>query len=91
MKHIFDEWSANVPSALKFRLDEGRANVYALIDPLRVEAIMGQYIKNAFKFTAQGCVWLGWRYNLNEERVELYVEDTGCGRMICSRQVWVLA
>jgi len=79
MKHIFDEWSANVPSALKFRLDEGRANVYALIDPLRVEAIMGQYIKNAFKFTAQGCVWLGWRYNLNEERVELYVEDTGCG------------
>ena len=40
---------------------------------------MGQYIKNAFKFTSKGSVWLGWRYNINDESVELYVEDTGCG------------
>ncbi|MBO7110870.1 MAG: hypothetical protein J6W18_02855 [Bacteroidaceae bacterium] len=79
MKRIFEEWSANVPSALNFRFEEGRENVYAFIDPARVEAIMGQYIKNAFKFTSKGTVWLGWRYSLNDERVELFVEDTGCG------------
>lgn len=79
MKSIFDEWSQNVPQALQFKLEEGRDNVYAVVDPARVEAILGQYIKNAFKFTSKGTVWLGWRYNLNEERVELYVEDTGCG------------
>lgn len=79
MKHIFDEWSQNVPQALEFKFEAGRDHVYAVVDPARVEAIMGQYIKNAFKFTSKGTVWLGWCFNLNEERVELYVEDTGCG------------
>jgi len=79
MKQIFDEWSQNVPQALQFKFESGRENVFAVVDPARIQAIMGQYIKNAFKFTSKGCVWLGWRYKLNEERVELYVEDTGCG------------
>ncbi len=79
MKRIFDEWSQNVPQALEFKFEAGRDHVYAVVDPARVEAIMGQYIKNAFKFTSKGTVWLGWCFNLNEERVELYVEDTGCG------------
>lgn len=79
MKRIFEEWSSKVPQAIDFRFKEGRENVFALVDPARVEAIMGQYIKNAFKFTSKGSAWLGWRYDLNEEKVELFVEDTGCG------------
>ena len=79
MKRIFEEWSQNVPQALEFKFEAGRDHVYAVVDPARVEAIMGQYIKNAFKFTSKGTVWLGWCFNLNEEKVELYVEDTGCG------------
>ena len=79
MKRIFDEWSQNVPSALEFKFEAGRDGVFAVVDPARVESIMGQYIKNAFKFTSKGSVWLGWRYNINDESVELYVEDTGCG------------
>lgn len=79
MRHIFDEWSSDVPSALDFRFEAGRENVYAFVDPARVEAIIGQYIKNAFKFTAKGTVWIGWRYNLSDESVEVFVEDTGCG------------
>ena len=79
MKHIFDEWSSNVPSALNFRFEAGRENVFAFVDPVRIEAIVGQYIKNAFKFTSKGTVWLGWRYDISEEKVELFVEDTGCG------------
>ena len=79
MKRIFDEWSAHVPSSINFRFDPGRDNVYAVLDPIRTEAIMGQYIKNAFKFTDSGTVSVGWRYSISRERVELYVEDTGCG------------
>lgn len=79
MKRIFDEWSAHVPSAINFRFNPGRDNVYAVLDPIRTEAIMGQYIKNAFKFTDSGTVSVGWRYSISRERVELYVEDTGCG------------
>jgi len=44
-----------------------------------VEAIMGQYIKNAFKFTEKGSVWIGWRYSLDDGTVCLSVDDTGCG------------
>lgn len=79
VERIFNEWKTSVPSGLSFRLEQGRDHVFAMIDPIRVEAVMGQYIKNAFKFTDKGTVWVGWRYNLNEEKVELFVDDTGCG------------
>ena len=79
MNQIFSEWSSNVPQSIEFKFEEGRNNVYAVVDEARVKAIMGQYLKNAFKFTDKGTVWLGWHYNLNEEKVELFVEDTGCG------------
>lgn len=79
MKRIFDDWSSSVPSALEFRFEQGRDHLFAVVDPIRVGAVMGQYIKNAFKFTKKGTVWLGWRYNLNDETVELFVDDTGCG------------
>ena len=79
MNQIFSEWSSNVPQSIEFKFEEGRNNVYAIVDEARVRAIMGQYLKNAFKFTDKGTVWLGWHYNLAEEKVELFVEDTGCG------------
>lgn len=79
MKRIFDDWSSFVPSALEFRFEQGRDHIFAVVDPIRVEAVMGQYIKNAFKFTEKGTVWVGWRYKLNDETVELFVDDTGCG------------
>lgn len=79
MKRVFDYWSSFVPSALEFRFEQGRDHIFAVVDPIRVKAVMGQYIKNAFKFTEKGSVWVGWRYNLNDETVELFVDDTGCG------------
>ena len=79
MRHIFDTWKDSVPSGIEFRLESGRDGIFAMIDPLRVEAIMGQYIKNAFKFTAKGSVWIGWYYDLENGTVRLSVDDTGCG------------
>ena len=79
MKSIFDEWYDKKPSNLDFVFEPGRDHVFALIDPIRVQAVMGQYIKNAFKFTEKGTVWLGWHYNISDESVRLSVDDTGCG------------
>ena len=79
MKSIFDEWYDKKPSNLDFVFEPGRDHVFALIDPIRVQAVMGQYIKNAFKFTEKGTVWLGWHYNISDENVRLSVDDTGCG------------
>lgn len=79
MRQIYDNWKDNVPSGLEFRLEAGREHIFAMVDPARVEAVMGQYIKNAFKFTSQGSVWMSWRYDLEEGTVRLSVDDTGCG------------
>ena len=40
---------------------------------------MAQYIKNAFNFTDEGTVIIGWHYSLKDQTVRLYVDDTGCG------------
>lgn len=79
MRQIYDNWKDSVPSGLDFRLESGREGIFALVDPARVEAIMGQYIKNAFKFTEKGSVWMSWTYTLNDGKVRLSVDDTGCG------------
>lgn len=79
MKQIYDNWKDSVPKGLKFRLETGREGIFAMIDPARVEAIMGQYIKNAFKFTEKGSVWISWSYSLADGTVRLSVDDTGCG------------
>lgn len=79
MRQIYEKWKDSVPAGLEFRLVSGRDHIFAMVDPARVEAIMGQYIKNAFKFTAKGSVWIGWHYDLEEGKVRLSVDDTGCG------------
>ena len=64
---------------VEFMLDHGRPGVYAIVDPQRIQVIMGQFLRNAFKFTKKGYVKLGWNYDLDNGTVLLYVEDTGCG------------
>jgi signal transduction histidine kinase len=79
MQRIYDEWAGKKPDNLNFVLEHGRDHVFSVIDPDRIQAVLGQYIKNAFKFTDKGTVRLGWHYNINEEKVRLFVDDTGCG------------
>ena len=79
MQRIYDEWAGKKPDNLNFVLEHGRDHVFSFIDPDRIQAVLGQYIKNAFKFTDKGTVRLGWHYNINEEKVRLFVDDTGCG------------
>lgn len=79
VRQIYENWKENVPKEIDFRIAAGREGLFAMIDPARVEAIMAQYIKNAFKFTDKGSVIVGWHYSLKDQTVRLYVEDTGCG------------
>lgn len=79
MTRIYQKWAENVPDGIEFVLTKGRNNVYAMVDPVRIESVMGQYIKNAFKFTQKGLVRLGWEYSLADSKVRLYVDDSGRG------------
>ena len=79
MESIYEQWKYKVPEGLNFILARGRDNVYAYVDPMRIEAVLGQYIKNAFKFAPKGLVRLGWEYNLSDDTVQLFVDDSGRG------------
>jgi PAS domain S-box-containing protein len=49
------------------------------IDPIRVKQILNNFVINAFKYTRQGIVELGFRLNFANNAIEIYVRDTGIG------------
>ena len=48
------------------------------IDRVRFGQVVGNLIRNALKFTEQGCVKVGYR-RLSNQNFYFYVADTGCG------------
>lgn len=69
------------PSHLYLKLDvpEGEEDKMVYIDPKRVEQVINNFLSNAFKFTPQGGITLGWRFLEESDEVEVFVEDTGIG------------
>lgn len=47
------------------------------IDMNRIQEVLNNFLSNAFKFTPDGTITLGWRVATDE--IELYVQDTGVG------------
>lgn len=68
------------PSHLKFRFEpfEG-PDVMIMADPIRTSQVINNFVSNAFKYTLQGSVTLGWMIADDEDYVEVYVTDTGIG------------
>ena len=68
------------PSHLKFNLEMAEPDTELNIDITRTKQVVNNFLSNAFKFTAEGSVTLGWRYvEEGGELVEVYVRDTGIG------------
>jgi len=65
--------------SLKFNIEVCRSNNNTIVrtDELRLKQIMGNLLDNAFKFTENGSVELG--YNISEGKIIFYVTDTGVG------------
>ena len=79
MTSFYNEMLPRVPSHLKCVLVEGRPNVYAQADFDRLRNVMMQLLLNAIKFTHEGSIKMGWRYQLDTHECEFFVEDTGIG------------
>ncbi len=68
------------PTHLKFKLETAEPDCEINIDATRTKQVINNFLSNAFKFTAEGSVTLGWRYTGdNNDLVEVYVSDTGIG------------
>ena len=72
-------WVQQMPQGVEFRYLEGRKGIRVQADKSRVEQILTEFLSNAVKFTTQGEIVLGWNYSLQDRKVEIFVEDTGCG------------
>jgi signal transduction histidine kinase/CheY-like chemotaxis protein len=60
---------------LKEDLSDIESNIY--LDDFKLNKILGNLLENALKFTKKGFIELG--YTLKENKIELYVKDTGVG------------
>ena len=60
--------------------NDGEVDVNALIleTCIAVGQVVGNLLRNALKFTEQGCVKVGYR-RLSNQNFYFYVADTGCG------------
>ena len=68
------------PSHLKFGLEMTEPDAIVDIDMTRTKQVVNNFLSNAFKFTAEGSVTLGWKYMEDDDKkVEVYVRDTGIG------------
>lgn len=82
-KLVNDSYHTNrilCPSHLKFRFEPyQRDDVMIMADPIRTSQVINNFLSNAFKYTLQGSVTLGWTVLEKEGRIEVYVTDTGIG------------
>ena len=68
------------PSHLSFSIRQSEPDAIVNMDPTRMKQVLNNLLSNAFKFTIEGGVTLGWSLAPDDpDIVELYVEDTGIG------------
>ena len=68
------------PSHLKFRFEPYQGDdVMIMADPIRTSQVINNFLSNAFKYTLQGSVTLGWTVPEGEDCIEVFVTDTGIG------------
>ena len=80
-----------IPEQLEFIKELDTAQVEIMVDKGRLTQVLTNFLNNASKFTKVGHIKLGYRYLSDEDKVAIYVEDTGRGiaqseqKMIFSR------
>lgn len=82
-KLVNDSYHTNrilCPSHLKFKFEPYEGNdVMIMADPIRTSQVINNFLSNAFKYTLQGSVTLGWIVPEGEGCIEVFVTDTGIG------------
>jgi signal transduction histidine kinase len=68
------------PAHLQFILEMAGPDTIVNIDLTRTKQVVNNFLSNAFKFTTEGSVTLGWKYMEDDNSmIEIYVKDTGIG------------
>lgn len=74
-----DSVKHRVKSGVSLKVAEGLPDVSVVTDPQRILQVLVQLLKNAAKFTTEGSIEIGFKVDDGNDRVEIYVSDSGPG------------
>ena len=77
----YNKYKDNVPENIDFRLSmpDDCSDESVDVDENRLDLIFRNLMSNAVKYTKQGSISMGWQRAKGKYKVEIFVEDTGCG------------
>lgn len=65
--------------ACRLGLIPGRPGMHINCDAKHIRTALLEILKNAFKFSEEGDILIGWFYRLSSNEVEIFIEDNGIG------------
>lgn len=68
-----------VPRNIEFIVSQDTPDRKVLFDRHRTQQVINNFLSNAFKFTPEGSVTVGWQYLQDSDEVEFFCQDTGIG------------
>ena len=79
VKRVYQTHQVLVPSHLQLHMEQDSPDRAIFIDPNKTRQVFNNFVSNAFKFTPQGSITLGWKYLPETEEIMIYCRDTGIG------------
>lgn len=74
------------PKHLEFKEVQDSPDRIVMFDRHRTQQVINNFLSNAFKFTYNGSITVGWHFHEDTEEVEFFCEDTGIGVSEYDRQ-----
>lgn len=79
INEIYGTQQLMMPQGVVLLKEVPEISLYMLIDKLRLNQVITNFVNNAVKFTTSGYIKIGYEYFEAEEVIHVYVEDTGIG------------
>lgn len=79
MNEVYTTNQMLVPQQLKFLKSLPEHPVIAHVDKMRLKQVLFNFINNAIKFTPEGYIRIGYKLEVENKTVSIFVEDTGRG------------
>ena len=81
-KFIHDTYHTHLiltPANITLKAEQDTPDCIVSFDLHRTQQVMNNFLSNAFKFTPEGSVTIGWKKIADTNEVEFYCQDTGIG------------
>lgn len=79
LNSFYQTFAVQVKPGLEFLCDFPDEDLTIHVDPMRLQQVVTNFLVNANKFTVSGHIKLGYRHLAEENKVSIFVEDTGKG------------